>query len=444
MGVESSSGYKPFPPFAEWAAQANGMAAFDSVAARFGDVAQELREQLRAEWTRTAAVDTNAIEGVFTSDRGFTYTVATMAHDWETKMADKGVHARPSFEAAMEGYNLALDVATTRTPLTEKFIRELHAVMMSNQDYFEVHTIAGKQKQFLPKGEYKTNENYLTRADGTVHYYASPEDTPGEMARLVYECSSTEFERAHPIVQASYIHYAFVSVHPFADGNGRVSRALASIFLYRATSVPLVIFDDQKQRCYDALEQADAGRFRPFIDFIEQRTVDIMLTALQRFQGDVADNDVEAALAELESQRPSDETAVRIADILFTLLEKATEPVAKSERVRVLLNRTASLVNSIEGGYELAAGVDGITLLLSSPNGQPRVMFSIGVYTGGEAPGAADYKAVTTCAVPLNSTTIADLDMYEHQVFPTISEHFNGYAAQWAQRVVAQAVRQFN
>ena len=63
-------------------------------------------------------------------------------------------------------------------------------------------------------------------------------------------------------------HYAFVCIHPFADGNGRVSRALASVFLYRSPGIPLVIFADQKNTYIDALEAADKGKYNLFVQFI--------------------------------------------------------------------------------------------------------------------------------------------------------------------------------
>ena len=227
--MNDSAAYVPFPTFAEWSDQANGHGSFERLAAEFRCFGAEQRARYSRESTRFAAVDTNAIEGVFRSDRGFTYSVAKQAHGWESAMEERGVHVRPSFEAAMDGYNLALDVATGRWPLTEALIRRLH------------ETIMASQKQPLQRGVYKSQQNSPVRPDGSQHVYASPEETPSEMRRLVEQCRLDEFVAAHPVVQASYVHYAFVCVHPFADGNGRVARALASVFLYRDPGIPLVI-----------------------------------------------------------------------------------------------------------------------------------------------------------------------------------------------------------
>jgi hypothetical protein len=95
-----------------------------------------------------------------------------------------------------------------------------------------------------------------------------------EMARLVASLSSGDYLNAHPVVQAAYLHYSLAAIHPFADGNGRVSRALASVPLYRALRVPLLVFRDQRDAYLDALGQADAGMLQALVHFISERTVD--------------------------------------------------------------------------------------------------------------------------------------------------------------------------
>jgi hypothetical protein len=101
-------------------------------------------------------------------------------------------------------------------------------------------------------------------------------DVPAEMHRLVAEMQSDQFQQAHSVVQAAFAHHVLTSVHPFADGNGRTARALASVFLYRAAGVPLVVFSDQRQTYFDALEDADAGRCRALVTFIDDRAMDTM------------------------------------------------------------------------------------------------------------------------------------------------------------------------
>ena len=49
------------------------------------------------------------------------------------------------------------------------------------------------------------------------------------------------------------MHYALTAIHPFADGNGRLARVVASMFLIRSAGVPLLVFADQWPAYYQAL-----------------------------------------------------------------------------------------------------------------------------------------------------------------------------------------------
>ena len=121
---------------------------------------------------------------------------------------------------------------------------------------------------------YKTQPNHVRLTDGTIHSYAPVDRVPPEMYRLLEQVRTSEFEGAHPVSQASYIHYALVVIHPFADGNGRVARALASVFFFRAHSVPFLVFANQLKSYFDALHQADLGQTRPLLTFFRDRGID--------------------------------------------------------------------------------------------------------------------------------------------------------------------------
>ena len=278
--------YRPFPPFSEFSATGFNQTSFDDFKAQMEEAkAATSPDALRSAFdqaTRWAATDTGAIEGLYEVDRGFTMTVAAEAAAWANIPITKGEVVARAINDALEGYEYVLDLVTGRTPITEAWIRELHVVLCRSQEKFRVLTSQGEQEQALPKGQYKAQRNNPMRiATSIIHSYASVEDTPPEMQRLVAEMGSDDFQKAHPVLQAAYAHYAFVSVHPFSDGNGRVARALASIFLYRTPGVPLVVFADQKAEYLDALELADAGDHRGFVRFVGERASDTvrMVTA---------------------------------------------------------------------------------------------------------------------------------------------------------------------
>ncbi|WP_261792528.1 Fic family protein [Corynebacterium propinquum] len=281
MGAEAV-GYRPFPSVSQWAELSVSLRDVDNAHARM----QEAKETVSTEAfgsaleaaRRAAAVDTNAIEGIFPTDRGFTRTVAEQTGAWQQLMDQRGAHVRTAFEDTLAGFDFILDHTTGKYPLTETAIKELHAVMLRSQDeitvYASVNGTLQAQQQKLPKGEYKKQPNSPTGHDDSTFHFAPVADTAPEMARFIAELNSETFAALHPVVQAAYAHYAFVRIHPFADGNGRIARALASIFLYRCPGVPLVIYHDQRADYLDALEAADDGDFKQLVRFLAEKSVD--------------------------------------------------------------------------------------------------------------------------------------------------------------------------
>ncbi|MCL2466461.1 MAG: Fic family protein [Micrococcales bacterium] len=336
--------YQPFPSFADWD---EGVADIDlSIIDRVADrlvvtrrsASAQALEAVMTETLRTAAVDTGAIEGLYSTDRGFTRTVATQAAAWELAADEKGPHVRRSIEAAISGYELVLDVATTRRPVTQAWIRDLHTTMCAEQKTYRVFVPAldGYQDRPLPLGEYKQMPNSPTnRATGQVHDYAPPGDTPAEMARLVDELASPRFGAAHPVVQAAYTHYAFVCIHPFADGNGRIARAVASVFVYRRPlGVPLVVFADQRDTYLDTLEAADVHQYAPFTQFLRDRVVDtVNLVDLSLTRAERPDT---AAIVGAYSRDASlHEAAARVAGLCQERLTSALTTYDLPDRLRL-------------------------------------------------------------------------------------------------------------
>lgn len=277
--AEIDAQYKSFPGFEEWPDQVSGLDAWELSKARFLEVsAIASEENLKAAQEialRTAAFDTGALEGLYSTDRGLTFTVATQAATWEREVVARDSEALELFKAQLAAFELVLDMATERFPeVTQAWIRRLHEEVTAAQGTYVVHTPVGSQEQPLPKGEYKKFPNHVRGSDGTIHAYAPVEQTQSEMERLVDEVSTPGFADAHPIIQASYLHYALAAIHPFADGNGRVARAAASAYTYRAASVPLVVQAHEKDKYLRALAEADAGDPAAFTSFIGKASRD--------------------------------------------------------------------------------------------------------------------------------------------------------------------------
>jgi Fic family protein len=72
-------------------------------------------------------------------------------------------------------------------------------------------------------------------------------------------------ETLHPLELAALAHYKFVYIHPFYDGNGRVSRLLMNLILMQSGYPPVIINVEDKHEYYRTLQMANDGDIRPFI-----------------------------------------------------------------------------------------------------------------------------------------------------------------------------------
>jgi hypothetical protein len=195
------------------------------------------------------------------------------------------------------------------------------------------------------------------------------------MTRLVDELQSEAFENARPLVQAAYTHYAFVAIHPFADGNGRVARALASVYLYRAARLPLVIFADDRAAYFDALATADKGAYQPFTDFIADAgiaTVELVTDSLRTSAIPSPQETVEQFRELLTVQGDLTYTDIDVVanGILSPLQVAINEEIAE-------LNPPGGVQVSMSGGNDTNVGPpDGYRAVLSAPGQYVGINFS--------------------------------------------------------------------
>ena len=118
--------------------------------------------------------------------------------------------------------------------------------------------------------------------DECGEYYASPGKRiigsklklPATIEEIEYEIAAiVNFykmyrEHLHPLLLGAFIHFLLVTVHPFKDGNGRVTRIIHSMVLLKA-GYPLFVFDpDMKNRYFDMLEEGRLENLDGFVDFI--------------------------------------------------------------------------------------------------------------------------------------------------------------------------------
>ena len=135
---QADSLYQSFPDFSAWPVPTEeNLQLWDHFASRLEETRtkatpEALRNSVEVA-VRAAAIDTGAIEGLYTVDRGFTMTVATQAFAWEHALEEKGEEMRELFEAQLEAYELVIDAVTRKLPISEAWIRALHEKVCARQ-----------------------------------------------------------------------------------------------------------------------------------------------------------------------------------------------------------------------------------------------------------------------------------------------------------------------
>ena len=146
-------------------------------------------------------------------------------------------------------------------PLTEYFIRTLHQTLL-REDYTEYRQLSdGNTTSYtIHAGQYKTRPNTVITATDERFEYASPEETPALMTDLLqwYNDAETQGELS-PIELASMFHYRYIRIHPFEDGNGRVSRLIVNYILYRHGYPMIVVKSADKDNYLTALNRCDVA-----------------------------------------------------------------------------------------------------------------------------------------------------------------------------------------
>lgn len=185
----------------------------------------------------------------------------------------------------VEGHNAAidwvLDVIKDKNELTENFIRELHTLLLK-PTFKEAITPDGKATtRRIEVGQYKKQPNHVITKTGETFRFATPEETPAKMHDLIeWYREQRKSGTLNPILLAAEFHYKFVRIHPFDDGNGRMSRILMNFILMQYSYPPVIIKTENKEGYYIALQQADAGIITPFIEYIAENlnnSLDIMI-----------------------------------------------------------------------------------------------------------------------------------------------------------------------
>lgn len=239
----------------------------------FQRLSDEEKESLVRRVIRESAAESGALEDLYTLKPGHSRTIALESENWEDILENPS--DRASFEDVVHALEYATQWIGEGRPITLSLIREIHAIACKSQATFEVvASISGAARTFskpLEHGRFKTEQNFVQQRSGKTHVYCPPESVPAEMEKFIDEIESEIFGHISPVVKAAYVHYCLAQIHPFQDGNGRVARVVASMYLVQTYGVPLVVYADRKSTYLQALEAVESGNYRELAQNVADR-----------------------------------------------------------------------------------------------------------------------------------------------------------------------------
>lgn len=200
--------------------------------------------------------------------------------------------------------------ADTETPLTEQDIKNLNQIILVQPFWKDAITPDGQPtRRQITVGNYKTQPNSVRLPNGELFEYTAPQEVPIQMQALM-EWYRDEQTALHPVTLAAMFHYKFVCIHPFDDGNGRVSRLLMNYVLLAHKLPPVVIKSSDKQNYLHALHLADTGQYEAFIRYIAEQVVSSLEMAIKAAKGESIEepDDLDKEIALLARQLQHQET----------------------------------------------------------------------------------------------------------------------------------------
>ena len=188
-------------------------------------------------------------------------------------------------EQEVAGYSTVMNLlfeSYDEIPLSENYIQQMHSILLQHSE-----------KDYWHRGNYKKSSNHVEAFDitgkslGIIFETASPFETPIRMQDLVvWATNAYADKKLHPLLVTAMVIVEFLAIHPFQDGNGRLSRVLTTYLLmkegyrYVPYSSLEAVIEQSKEGYYLALRQtqgtlkSESPDWQPWILFF--------LRALQR------------------------------------------------------------------------------------------------------------------------------------------------------------------
>ncbi|MBT1686862.1 Fic family protein [Dawidia soli] len=172
--------------------------------------------------------------------------------------------------------------AFEETSLTEQTIKSLHGELMKDDAQWEV-----QDALLAPAGHYKTEDNFTLRPNNQYHMYLEYSKVP-EAVRALIEETQQQLDQGpawkaeqnyskHPLSVIAGFYYKFLQIHPFSDGNGRLTRLLTTLLLLKHQLPPIIIREEERLVYFKALIDSENDSLHmPMVQFFADKAIDLM------------------------------------------------------------------------------------------------------------------------------------------------------------------------
>ena len=176
-----------------------------------------------------------------------------------------------------------------KSTISKRLIKEIHSIISKDSPkYRHPDFIPG---EFAKPGKTHLGARVVTNADWEPVYWGNIESYIDDTCRLY----NKSLGKIHPIILACWLHHVLTRIHPFFDGNGRISRLFQDFTLMCADYIPVSIGEQTKNDYLNLLKEADDGDYSPLIRVMTENVINQYKNSL----------DVIVAIEEEEKARKS-------------------------------------------------------------------------------------------------------------------------------------------
>jgi len=220
------------------------------------DALERLRQEIRLAHT----YHSNAIEGS-------TLSLQETKLILEEGVTIGGKTLREHLEATgnADAFDLIEELARRKKDIDHGVVQEIHGMVTRGQ--------------LMDSGKYRTHNVRITGAK------KNPPDFSKLVPLMDRLLGDIRKMKGPEMIVAALLHYRFVEIHPFSDGNGRVARLLSNLYLMRAGFPPIVLKKEDRKRYYQCLNKADGGNTGPFVNFVAKAVDEGLTLYLSIFGG---------------------------------------------------------------------------------------------------------------------------------------------------------------